>query len=88
MSYRDIEFDCDQNCTILNDEIRDIINIVWKIDFSHEVDLLKIENSNLSDRAKQARKLSIILAHQETRQPYVELLHDRWEKQCRRSLAA
>jgi hypothetical protein len=88
MSYRDIEFQDDSNLVILSDEIRDIINIVWKIDFSHEIDLLKIEDSCLSDSAKQARKLNITLEHHERRQPYVELLNERWQKQCRRSLAA
>jgi hypothetical protein len=88
MPYRDIEFQDDSDLVILSDEIRDIINIVWKIDFSHEIDLLKIEDSSLSDSAKQARKLNITLEHHERRQPYVELLNERWQKQCRRSLAA
>ena len=88
MSYRDIKIYDPLNCTTLTDEIRDIINIVWKIDFIHEIDLLKIEESNLVDDAKQARKSIIILEHHERRQPYVDLLYERWQKQCRQSLAA
>jgi hypothetical protein len=88
MSYRDINFHDAKNFIALSDEIRDIINIIWKIDFRHEVDLLKIDDSDLVGDAKQARKRSIILEHQERRQPYVELLNERWQKQCRRSLAA
>jgi len=88
MAYRDGEFRDAAYCGTLNKEIRAIINIIWKIDFSHEVDLLKIENSNLAHDSKQGRKFSIILEHHERRQPYVELLNECWQKQCRRSLAA
>ena len=88
MAYRDGEFQDAVYCGTLTKEIRAIINIIWKIDFSHEVDLLKIENSSLADDPKQGRKFSIILEHHERRQPYVKLLDERWQTQCRRSLAA
>ncbi|MGF9758299.1 hypothetical protein AAII07_24160 [Microvirga sp. 0TCS3.31] len=88
MAYRDGEFQNAVYCGTLTKEIRAIINIIWKIDFSHEVDLLKIENSNLADDPKQGRKFSIILEHHERRQPYVERLNEHWQKQCRRSLVA
>ena len=75
-------------CGGLTEEIRGIINIIWKIDFSHEIDLLKIEDSNLANETKQARKLNIILEHRKRRQPYVERLNEHWQKQCRQSLVA
>jgi hypothetical protein len=71
---------------LLDDEIRNLINIIWTIDFTHEIDLLNIDNSTLMNETKQARKLNIILEHHETRQPYVDLLNERWQKQCRQSL--
>jgi hypothetical protein len=74
--------------SLLDDQIRSLINIIWKIDFAHEIDMLNIDNSNLMNETKQARKIGVILEHRKRRQPYVELPHDRWEKQCRRSLAA
>ncbi len=71
---------------LLDDEIRSLIDIIWTIYFTHEIDLLNIDNSTLMNETKQARKLNIILEHHEARQPYVELLNERWQKQCRQSL--
>jgi hypothetical protein len=65
-----------------------IINIIWKIDFSQAIDLLTIEDSSLTNEAKQARKLNIVLEHHEKREPYIKLRNDRWQEQYRRPLAA
>jgi hypothetical protein len=88
MAYSDGELQHAVYCGTLSKEIKAIINIIWKIDFSQEIDLLKIEDSKLANEAKQARKLNIILEHHERRQPYVKLLNDCWQEQHRRSLAA
>ena len=88
MAYRHGQFRDAAYRETFSKEIRAIISIIWKIDFSHEVDLLKIESSNLADDPKQGRKFNIILEHHERRQPYVELLNKCWQSQCRRSLAA
>ena len=88
MSHKGIGSQYSAFCGVLTEETRGIINAIWKIDFSHEIDLLKIEDSNIANETKQARKLNIILEHRERRQPYVERLNERWQKQCRRSLVA
>jgi hypothetical protein len=88
MPHREMNSQDRGYCGVLTEEIRGIINVIWKIDFSHEIDLLKIEDSNLASETKQARKLNIILEHCKRRQPYVERLNEHWQKQCRRSLVA
>jgi hypothetical protein len=86
MSYRSQTPQDDAFHRLLDDEIRSLINIIWTIDFTHEIDLLNIDHSILMNETKQARKLNIILEHHEARQHYVELLNERWQKQCRQSL--
>ncbi len=72
----------------LNDEIRAIIHILLKIDLENEIDLMRVAESALANEVKQARKLAIMVEHQERRRPYASLLNERWEKLGRRSMAA
>jgi phage FluMu gp28-like protein len=88
MSSDEDNFQDNGYCGVLNEEIGDIISLIWKIDFYHEIDLLKIECSNLAAEAKTARRASISLEHCERRQPYIELLNERWQTQYRQSVAA
>jgi hypothetical protein len=54
---------------------------LYRVDLSYEVDLLRIERSNLSSHAKEARKVMIVLEHREKRRPHVVRLTESWTKE-------
>lgn len=54
---------------------------LYRVDLSYEVDLLRIERSNLSIQAKEARKVMIVLEHREKRRPHVIRLTESWTKE-------
>ncbi|MBM1172472.1 hypothetical protein [Microvirga arabica] len=66
----------------LDHHTRRAIVDLYRVDLRYELDLLKIESSNLDENAKSARKLMILIEHFETRRPYLDLLNERWAIQC------
>ncbi len=62
-------------------QTRQALMNLYRVDLSYEVDLLRIERSNLSIHAKEARKVMIVLEHREKRRPHVIRLTESWTKE-------
>jgi hypothetical protein len=62
-------------------QTRQALMNLYRVDLSYEVDLLRIERSNLSIQAKEARKVMIVLEHREKRRPHVIRLTESWTKE-------
>jgi hypothetical protein len=62
-------------------QTRQALMNLYRVDLSYEVDLLRIERSNLSIQAKEARKVMIVLEHREKRHPHVIRLTESWTKE-------
>ena len=54
--------------------MREVLHMLGKIDFEHEVELEQVEESPKDQALKTAVKRKIMAAHYERREPYVELL--------------
>ncbi len=65
----------------IDNQTRQALMNLYRVDLSYEVDLLRIERSNLSSHAKEARKVMIVLEHREKRRPHVVRLTESWTKE-------
>ena len=65
--------------------MREVLHMLGKIDFEHEVELEKVEKNGTDQTLKTSLKRKIMAAHYERREPYVELLTTLRQRQHRLS---
>jgi glycosylphosphatidylinositol transamidase (GPIT) subunit GPI8 len=67
--------------------MREVLHLLGNIDFEHEIQLQKLENSNTDQELKSHISKKIRAAHRERREPYLELLATLRQRQQRLSLS-
>jgi hypothetical protein len=65
--------------------MREVLHLLGNIDFEHEIQLAKLENSNTDQELKSHIGKKIRAAHRERREPYLELLTTLRQRQQRLS---
>jgi hypothetical protein len=68
--------------------IRDVLHALGDVDFEHQVDIDRIEQTVDNKELKEYLIIKAKAEHQIHRQPYVDLLNKLWLQQHRRSFAA
>ncbi len=72
----------------INFVMREVLQTLSNIDFAHQVEIEKVENSRSDEALKEYIKDKLRRTHQQRRQPYVDLLNElRWQ-QHQQSFAA
>ncbi len=72
----------------LNMMIKDVLHALGDVDFEHQVDIDRIEQTVDSEELREYLINKAKAEHQIYRQPYVDLLNKLWMQQHRRSFAA
>lgn len=68
--------------------MREVLQTLGNIDFAHQVEIEKVENSRSDEALKDDIKDKLHRAHQQRRQPYVDLLTQLKRHQHHQSFAA
>lgn len=68
--------------------MREVMHMLGNIDFQHEVEMERLEQSNTDQDLKKYIKEKIKAAYRERREPYVNLLAELRKQQHRLSFAA
>ncbi len=68
--------------------MKEVARTLGHIDFEHQLELETVENSASAKELKQYISERLRVAHQERRQPYVDLLNRLWMQQRSQSFAA
>jgi hypothetical protein len=68
--------------------MREVMHMLGNIDFQHEVEMERLEQSNTDQELKKYIKEKIKAAYRERREPYVDLLAELRKQQHRMSFAA
>ena len=68
--------------------MKEVARTLGQIDFEHQVELEKVEESASAEELKQYIRERLRAAHNERRQPYVDLLNRLWMQQRGQSFAA
>ncbi|WP_457091328.1 hypothetical protein [Microvirga sp. P5_D2] len=70
----------------INSMMREVLHLLGNIDFEHDIQLQKLENSSTDQELKSHIVKKIRAAHRERREPYLELLATLRQRQQRLSL--
>jgi hypothetical protein len=68
--------------------MKEVVRTLGNIDFEHEIEVDRVENSTTADELKQYIREKLRAVHRERRQPYVDLLNRLWMQQRGQSFAA
>lgn len=72
----------------VNSMMREVLHTLGNMDFSHDLELEKLEASNTEKELKQYIRSKLVARHRERREPYVELLSELRKQTHRITLAA
>ncbi len=83
--YKEIYHNSRTGPASLDSMMREVLHMIGNIDFEHEVALDRLEKSATDQELKSHIKKKIRAAHEERREPYVELLTTLRQRQHRLS---
>ena len=69
----------------LNSMMREVLHDLCDVDFQHEVEIINLTASDADRETKEYMRSKLVDAHQEKRQPFVDLLNDLRRQQHRQS---